>query len=216
MFAPFDPTVRKGVGEWSAVYLWRNGIKDKVNCAAFPATMAALCALASSAFREVSYEGLEEPGCAFASAYLSKLTPGTLITPHCGPCNARLRVHLALRIPEDEGRGGNGVNFWKKRRSSVVGQLAGGSRMSSSAGGADGCWRSGACCTRCTCSWCGRSSRRFVSRRGSWGRLGRSSGSDRRRCVFSPSAKKSYGGRKGGACSSTIASCTAPSTDNAT
>ena len=45
MFAPFDPTVRKGVGEWSAVYLWRNGIKDKVNCAAFPATMAALCAL---------------------------------------------------------------------------------------------------------------------------------------------------------------------------
>ena len=171
--------------------------------------------VASSAFREVSYEGLEEPGCAFASAYLSKLTPGTLITPHCGPCNARLRVHLALRIPEDEGRGGNGVNFWKKRRSSVVGQLAGGSRMSSSAGGADGCWRSGACCTRCTCSWCGRSSRRFVSRRGSWGRLGRSSGSDRRRCVFSPSAKKSYGGRKGGACSSTIASCTAPSTDNA-
>ena len=51
MFAPFDPTVRKGVGEWSAVYLWRNGIKDKVNCAAFPATMAALCALRSSAFR---------------------------------------------------------------------------------------------------------------------------------------------------------------------
>ena len=86
MFAPFDPTVRKGVGEWSAVYLWRNGIKDKVNCAAFPATMEALCALTSSAFREVSYEGLEEPGCAFASAYLSKLTPGTLITPHCGPC----------------------------------------------------------------------------------------------------------------------------------
>lgn len=101
-FSPFDPTVRKGTGEWSAVYLWRNGIRDKVNCAAFPATMNALCSLDNAAFRNVSYEGLEEPGCAFASAYLSKLTPGTLVTPHCGPCNARLRVHLALRIPKDD------------------------------------------------------------------------------------------------------------------
>ena len=101
-FSPFDPTVRKGTGEWSAVYLWRDGVRDKVNCAAFPATMDALCSLDNAAFRRVSYEGLEEPGCAFASAYLSKLTPGTLVTPHCGPCNARLRVHLALRIPKDD------------------------------------------------------------------------------------------------------------------
>ena len=101
-FSPFDPTVRKGTGEWSAVYLWRNGVRDEVNCAAFPATMNALCSLDDAAFRNVSYEGLEEPGCAFASAYLSKLTPGTLITPHCGPCNARLRVHLALRVPKED------------------------------------------------------------------------------------------------------------------
>lgn len=125
MFAPFDPTVRKGVGEWSAVYLWRNGIKDKVNCAAFPATMEALCALTSSAFWEVSYEGLEEPGCAFASAYLSKLTPGTLITPHCGPCNARLRVHLALRIPEDEGRGGERSKLLEKEEELGCGSVLG-------------------------------------------------------------------------------------------
>ncbi|ACO69965.1 predicted protein, partial [Micromonas commoda] len=99
-------------GEWSAVYLWRNGIRDKVNCAAFPATMNALCSLDNAAFRNVSYEGLEEPGCAFASAYLSKLTPGTLVTPHCGPCNARLRVHLALRIPKDDSR----VVRWEEGR----------------------------------------------------------------------------------------------------
>ena len=34
-FSPFDPTVRKGTGEWSAVYLWRDGVRDEVNCAAF-------------------------------------------------------------------------------------------------------------------------------------------------------------------------------------
>jgi hypothetical protein len=40
-----------------------------------------------------------EDGCAFGSAYLSRLTPGTVISPHCGPCDARLRCSVGVRVP---------------------------------------------------------------------------------------------------------------------
>ena len=39
------------------------------------------------------------PVAPFGSAYISKLAPDTLITPHCGPCNARLRCSLGLDVP---------------------------------------------------------------------------------------------------------------------
>ena len=91
-FAPFDPAVRKG-GEWSAVYLWRNGVRDRHNCEAFPAAEAAVEAIEGACFRGA------EDGCAFGSAYLSRLTPGTVISPHCGPCDARLRCSVGVRVP---------------------------------------------------------------------------------------------------------------------
>ena len=98
-FAPFDPAVRKG-GDWSAVYLYRNGVKDRRNCEAFPAATAAIESLRDGCFGGGVGDTPGAPsGCAFGSAYISKLAPDTLITPHCGPCNARLRCSLGLDVP---------------------------------------------------------------------------------------------------------------------
>jgi hypothetical protein len=75
------------------VYLWRNGVRDRHNCEAFPAAEAAVEAIEGACFRGA------EDGCAFGSAYLSRLTPGTVISPHCGPCDARLRCSVGVRVP---------------------------------------------------------------------------------------------------------------------
>jgi len=34
-------------------------------------------------------------------AYISRLTPGTHIKPHCGPTNLRIRTHLGIDVPEE-------------------------------------------------------------------------------------------------------------------
>ena len=43
-------------------------------------------------------------GCVFANIFFSVLQPGTVIEPHCGPCNIRHRLHLTLQ----SGGGGDG------------------------------------------------------------------------------------------------------------
>jgi aspartate beta-hydroxylase len=40
--------------------------------------------------------------CSFGYAYISILGPYSHITPHCGPCNIKLRCHLPLIVPSDE------------------------------------------------------------------------------------------------------------------
>ena len=112
VFAPFEPAVRKG-GDWSAVYLYRNGVKDRRNCEAFPAATAAVERLRNGCF---GGGDVLRSGCAFGSAYISKLEPNTLITPHCGPSNARLRCSLGLvaprRVAKRNGRDGVGARLW--------------------------------------------------------------------------------------------------------
>ncbi len=39
-------------------------------------------------------------GIPFSYCFFSKLSPGAQITPHYGPCNIRLRIHLGLDIPD--------------------------------------------------------------------------------------------------------------------
>jgi hypothetical protein len=37
--------------------------------------------------------------CLFGNAFVSKIMPGTIITPHCGPTNIRHRLQYAITIP---------------------------------------------------------------------------------------------------------------------
>ncbi|CAJ1966590.1 unnamed protein product [Cylindrotheca closterium] len=37
--------------------------------------------------------------CLFGNAMISKISPGTVIEPHCGPTNIRHRLQMALQIP---------------------------------------------------------------------------------------------------------------------
>ena len=61
------------------------------NCALFPTVSALL--RTPQVFAEAT-------SCVLGSAYLSLLTPGTHLAAHCGPTNARLRMHLGLVVPQ--------------------------------------------------------------------------------------------------------------------
>lgn len=76
-----------GAGDWSVFTLFRSG-KVEQNCALCPRTLQIIESL---------------PICPKASglAYFSIMVPGTVIKPHCGPTNTRIRYHLPLR--EDPG-----------------------------------------------------------------------------------------------------------------
>jgi aspartate beta-hydroxylase len=46
--------------------------------------------------------------------YFSIMKPGTIVKPHCGPVNTRLRYHLTLRHdPAAEIRVGDGKRSWQ-------------------------------------------------------------------------------------------------------
>ena len=51
------------------------------------------------------------------SAYFSRLAPGTHLNAHCGPTNARLRLHLGLVVPDGCSiRVGDEVRTWVEGR----------------------------------------------------------------------------------------------------
>lgn len=73
-------------GMWSVLYFF--GRDDQVN------QIRAACPLACDVLERI-------PGTGRAgNAYLSVLKAGTHIQKHYGPTNARLRCHLALKVPE--------------------------------------------------------------------------------------------------------------------
>ena len=62
-----------------------------------------------------------ETGVPVHKAILSVMQPGAHIQPHCGPTNARLRVHLALRIPPGTAlRVGTETRSWQQGRAFVI------------------------------------------------------------------------------------------------
>ncbi|MBI1407860.1 MAG: hypothetical protein GC145_17235 [Caulobacter sp.] len=90
--------------DWSALYLWRDGVPVEAVASRCPRTLAAL-------------EGL--PLCGIAgrtpSILFSRLAPGARIPPHTGFINTRLIGHLPLIVPEGCGfRVGNETRFWRE------------------------------------------------------------------------------------------------------
>jgi hypothetical protein len=73
-------------GEWGQLTLVVNGKTRSQGCSWFPRTCRIL-------------ETLPEVAIANGQVKISRLAPGTTIRPHCGPSNARLRIHCALVVP---------------------------------------------------------------------------------------------------------------------
>jgi aspartate beta-hydroxylase len=74
-------------GRWNQVILYEGGRRQEQACARFPVTAAAV--------EQIPEATTLGPGV----VTLSWLSPGTRVVPHCGRSNARLRVHLGIRVP---------------------------------------------------------------------------------------------------------------------
>ncbi len=75
-------------GRWRVFPLYNQGVKVEENAVRCPETSRFLESLA--AFMK---------GSVFGHAMFSSLEPRSTIEPHTGPCNFRLRCHLALQTP---------------------------------------------------------------------------------------------------------------------
>jgi aspartate beta-hydroxylase len=89
---------------WNGYYFFRHGERRADNCAACPATAAALDALPLARVRGHGPEVL-----------FSVFSPGTHLLPHCGVTNTRVTSHLPLLIPEDCAlRVGGEEHHWRE------------------------------------------------------------------------------------------------------
>ena len=77
-------------GPWYHLVLYEYGLKDFANCALVPQTCAAVERLAQGNVARM----------ARGQVKLSLMAPGIHVLPHCGPTNARIRMHLGLQVPE--------------------------------------------------------------------------------------------------------------------
>ncbi len=91
---------------WNGYYFYRHGERRPDNCAACPATAAALDAMPLAHVREHAPEVL-----------FSVFTPGTHLLPHRGVTNTRVVGHLPLIIPLDCAlRVGGEQHDWREGR----------------------------------------------------------------------------------------------------
>ncbi len=77
-------------GNWDVFLLYERGRKREERCALVPVTTAIIEAHATLR----TQAGL---------VYFSRLAPGSIVAPHRGPTNVRLRCHLGLAVPDDCG-----------------------------------------------------------------------------------------------------------------
>lgn len=90
-------------GGWSDVTLAMSGMRQP-GAERAPRSYALLASLGEDVLSMVS-----------GSAYFSVLTPGARLRPHCGPSNARLRLHVGLSVSGDAGmRVGNETRRWRE------------------------------------------------------------------------------------------------------
>eukprot|EP00445_Apocalathium_hangoei_P043628 CAMPEP_0203977108 /NCGR_PEP_ID=MMETSP0359-20131031/101450_1 /ASSEMBLY_ACC=CAM_ASM_000338 /TAXON_ID=268821 /ORGANISM="Scrippsiella Hangoei, Strain SHTV-5" /LENGTH=679 /DNA_ID=CAMNT_0050915317 /DNA_START=30 /DNA_END=2065 /DNA_ORIENTATION=- len=86
-----QPLILKG--DWRDFKLVENGKRHPVNCVRCPETIKLIqdrCPEIATQIR--------------GSLIFSRLAGGTRIRPHCGPTNARIRIHLALEVPDPAPR----------------------------------------------------------------------------------------------------------------
>ena len=89
--------------DWSALYLWKYGVRDDDVCARCPETAAMLEALPRA----------DIPGHG-PTAFFSVLKPGARLPAHSGVSNIRAIVHLPLVVPPGCGfRVGGETREWK-------------------------------------------------------------------------------------------------------
>jgi hypothetical protein len=94
-----------GAGRWEQVTFYEAGQRFDDACARFPLTASVIDAIPEAAAAGVGV------------VTLSWLYPGSRIVPHCGGTNARLRVHLGLRVPPGAHlRVGDQVLNWQEGR----------------------------------------------------------------------------------------------------
>lgn len=87
-----DVQVQNDSSKWNVLHIMNQGVVNEEN--------AALCPETTKVVQSLSLDVMTD--CIFGNIFLSVLTPGTSIEPHCGPTNARHRLHLALLIPSHE------------------------------------------------------------------------------------------------------------------
>jgi aspartyl/asparaginyl beta-hydroxylase (cupin superfamily) len=107
--AAFDPMVDEkallGSGTWEQAQLYSGGRRNDEACARFPVTAGIVA--------EIPEATTFGPGV----VALSRLHPGSHISPHCGPTNAVLRVHLGVKVPDAVSiRVGDEIAGWREGR----------------------------------------------------------------------------------------------------
>jgi len=78
-------------GQWTDFKFISNGQRHSVNCARCPETWRVLSQLP------------EVATMVSGTAIFSRMAGGTVIKPHCGATNTRLRLHLGLDVPKEGG-----------------------------------------------------------------------------------------------------------------
>ena len=76
-------------GDWRQFNLWQRGMEEEANCKLVPKTCHMIRAMT------------EATNCRRGQIKFSVMKPGTVVWPHTGPTNCRLRLHLGLKVPED-------------------------------------------------------------------------------------------------------------------
>lgn len=96
----------RGDPGWTGHYFYRHGERREANCAACPATSAALDLLPLGRVKDHGPEVL-----------FSVFTPGTHLLPHRGVTNTRVVAHLPLIVPPDCAlRVGGEEHVWQRGR----------------------------------------------------------------------------------------------------
>jgi Aspartyl/Asparaginyl beta-hydroxylase len=90
---------KSSTAPWTVLHLLNQGKWMQENVALFPQTFQIMTRRATA--RDDSSNNSTTilpimPHCIFGNIFLSRVQPGSYISPHCGPTNARHRLHLTL------------------------------------------------------------------------------------------------------------------------